>query len=97
MQTALQKVKQSHPSYARGHELWWTEVIRQTALGAGAYADKVETNLSDVVHDLLDRFSSKRGYAAYDDVRSTLTELRERYKVKTALATNTDKRTSMFS
>jgi hypothetical protein len=31
----LKAVRKEHPSYAKGAENWWRDVIRRTALGAG--------------------------------------------------------------
>ena len=34
MHVALKEVQRAYPSYPKGAEHWWTEVIRKTALGA---------------------------------------------------------------
>lgn len=36
---ALKQVQIERPSYAKGHEAWWGEVIRRTAVGAGASSE----------------------------------------------------------
>lgn len=33
---ALKEVQKEHPSYDRGAENWWRDVIRRTAVSAGA-------------------------------------------------------------
>ena len=33
--SALKEVQTEHPSYGKGAEQWWSDVIRRTAIGAG--------------------------------------------------------------
>ncbi|KAI5123938.1 hypothetical protein M0805_006353 [Coniferiporia weirii] len=90
--SALAHLQASRPAYAHGHNAWWADVIRRTALGAGAHQQAVLDALPVLVPDLLDRFSSRRGYALYDDALPTLSALRDA-GIITALVSNTDSRT----
>jgi hypothetical protein len=86
---ALKALQVERPAYAKGAEEWWAEVIRRTALGAGASSDgesvrfliclllliftclALAKSLPEIVPTLLHRFSSKEGYAFYDDAVPT--------------------------
>jgi len=50
-----------------GTEGWWSDVIKRTALGAGADAQAVEDSIAEIVPRLMTRFSSKEGYKLFDD------------------------------
>jgi len=89
--TALKRVQAERPSYAQGHEAWWGEVIRRTAVGAGAPSEAVEDALPEIVPRLLKRFSSKDGYRLFDDALPTLKKCRE-LGMKTGLVSNADSR-----
>ncbi|PAV18692.1 HAD hydrolase subfamily IA REG-2 [Pyrrhoderma noxium] len=88
---ALKNAQQQQPAYRDGHEDFWSLVIRQTAIGAGANPSDVSKHMDSIVPRLLKRFSSREGYALYDDVLPTLKALNE-MGVKTALVSNADSR-----
>ncbi|KAH7925951.1 HAD-superfamily hydrolase [Leucogyrophana mollusca] len=90
---ALKQVQNEKPVYRgeRGAQGWWSEVIKRTAIGAGAERTVVESSLSQMVPRLMDRFSSKEGYKLFDDALPVLRELRE-MNICTALISNTDAR-----
>jgi len=69
---ALKQLETERPAYEQGHETWWADVIRRTAVGAGAPAGAVEPALPTLVPGLLSRFSSREGYKLYDDAIPTL-------------------------
>ncbi|KDQ21732.1 hypothetical protein BOTBODRAFT_26159 [Botryobasidium botryosum FD-172 SS1] len=90
-QSALKEVQTSSPVYGhtKGVDGWWTEVIRKTAVGAGANPLVVEEALPEVVPRLMKRFSSKEGYKLFDDVIPSLHALRE-IGLRTGLVSNAD-------
>lgn len=92
--TALRGVQIERPAYSAAagdinnekSEAWWREVIRRTAIGAGAESEGntsfcsynnakaftvVAESLPTLVPTLMKRFSSSEGYALYDDAYST--------------------------
>ncbi|KAG9105315.1 hypothetical protein FRC07_009395 [Ceratobasidium sp. 392] len=71
---------------------WWGEVIRRTAVGAGADNNQINEHLDDVVTDLLHIFSSKEGYKLADGAFQTLNELNNELGIKTGLVSNSDSR-----
>ena len=68
---ALCEEQDTSPAYNQGHEKWWSNVIRKTALGAGAEVQAVNASLPTLVPRLLNRFSSDEGYELYSDAMST--------------------------
>ena len=67
--TALRGVQKERPAYV-GEDAasgWWGEVIKRTAIGAGADPQDVDSSLGEIVPRLLKRFSSREGYKLYDD------------------------------
>jgi len=90
---ALKGLQNQKPAYshAEGAHGWWGEVIRQTAVGAGADPSVVEQSLPVIVPQLMTRFSSKEGYKLYDDVLPALHEL-HRMKIQTGVTSNADSR-----
>lgn len=68
---------------------WWGEVIRRTALGAGADARRLDEGLDVAVDELLHVFSSKEGYKFVDGALQTLSTLHD-LGVKTGLVSNCD-------
>jgi len=89
----LKQMQQDKPAYQgqSGAQGWWSEVIKGTAIGAGADLKAVEASLSQIVPKLLDLFSSKEGYKLFDDTLPVLQQLRE-MNVRTALVSNADAR-----
>lgn len=71
---------------------WWSEVVRRTAVRAGAASDKVDEHLDEAVTELLHVFSSKEGYKLVDDALPTLTALNDELGVRTGLISNADSR-----
>ncbi|QRV94240.1 haloacid dehalogenase [Ceratobasidium sp. AG-Ba] len=71
---------------------WWGEVVRRTAVGAGADNNQMNERLDDAVTDLLHIFSSKEGYKLVDGAFQTLSALNGELGVKTGLVSNADLR-----
>jgi hypothetical protein len=67
----LREEQEVSPAYAKGHEQWWANVIRKTAVGAGGDSKRVNDAIPQLVPALLNRFSSDEGYELYDDVLPT--------------------------
>ncbi|CAG7850515.1 SubName: Full=Uncharacterized protein {ECO:0000313/EMBL:CCA67583.1} [Serendipita indica DSM 11827] len=84
-------VKTSFKTESDAASAWWAEVIRRTAIGAGAEPKAVDDALPKIVPSLLKRFSSKEGYTLYDDTVPTLNALHRR-GIRTGLVSNTDLR-----
>ncbi|KAF9227240.1 HAD-superfamily hydrolase [Gyrodon lividus] len=91
--TTLKQVQRDKPAYQgqSGAQGWWSEVIKGTAIEAGADAKAVEASLNQIVPKLLNRFSSREGYKVFDDTLPVLRQLRE-MGVRTALVSNADAR-----
>ncbi|KAF8897025.1 HAD-like domain-containing protein [Gymnopilus junonius] len=89
---ALRSTQEKHPSYEKGAKHWWCEVIRCTALDAGANEQLLNTHLDDIVDTLMIRFSSRTGYKAFDDAIPTIRHLREKLGIRTAIISNADSR-----
>lgn len=92
--TALKAVHQTNPTYAKGSSVWWAEVIRRTALDAGANARDVDEHLAKIVPRLLQVFSSREGYKAFDDALPVLSRLKK-LGISTAVVSNADSRMHM--
>ncbi|KAI0093338.1 HAD hydrolase subfamily IA REG-2-like protein [Irpex rosettiformis] len=88
---ALRQLQMDNPAYKSGAEAWWGEVVRRTAIGAGADPADVDKHLGKIVPRLLTRFSSKEGYRLFDDSLPCLRDLKE-LDVRTGLVSNTDSR-----
>ncbi|KAF9012411.1 HAD-like domain-containing protein [Cyathus striatus] len=88
--SALRNVQVQYPSYTLGPHKWWQEVIRQTAIGAGAEEGAVDKFLPEIVPALFKRFSSKEGYAAYNDAIPTIKYLHEQLSIYTGVISNAD-------
>jgi len=89
--TALKQLQAEKPVYQSGAQEWWGEVIKRTAIGAGADSRAVDQSSDQIVPRLLHRFSSREGYKLFNDSLACLKEL-EKLKVKTGLVSNTDTR-----
>ncbi|KAL7281252.1 hypothetical protein ACG7TL_004560 [Trametes sanguinea] len=102
--TALKQVQQEQPVYRGGAQDWWGDVIRRTAVGAGADPKAVDASLGEIVPRLLKRFSSREGYKLFDDSLPTpashtlslrvlpiVKKLKE-LNIRTGLISNTDAR-----
>jgi len=87
----LKQLQQEKPVYQSGAQEWWGQVIRRTAIGAGADPQAVDKSLEHIVPRLLHRFSSREGYKLYDDSLSALHGLRD-INIHTGLISNTDAR-----
>ncbi|KAJ3553103.1 hypothetical protein NM688_g3796 [Phlebia brevispora] len=79
------------PAYQSGAEGWWGEVIRRTAIGAGADPAAVDKSLGQIVPRLLKRFGSREGYRLFDDTLPCLKQLHA-MNIRTGLVSNTDVR-----
>ncbi|KAG6842173.1 hypothetical protein C0991_001666 [Blastosporella zonata] len=88
---AFRSMEREHPVYDKGSLAWWSQVIRRTALGAGADEKALDASLHQIVPRLLDRFSSREGYRAFDDAISVAQSLRE-LNIQTAVVSNADSR-----
>ncbi|KIJ67892.1 hypothetical protein HYDPIDRAFT_126360 [Hydnomerulius pinastri MD-312] len=89
----LKQIQKDKPVYQgdAGAHGWWSEVIKGTAIGAGADPQGVEASLNQIVPRLMDRFSSREGYKLFNESLPVLRKLRE-MNVRTALVSNTDAR-----
>jgi len=90
---ALKQVQVEHPSYQNGAQHWWTEVIRKTAVGAGADPHIVDQSLGEIVPRLMHRFASREGYKLFEDSLPCLERLQS-LGIRTGLVSNTDSRMS---
>ncbi|KAG1734753.1 HAD-like domain-containing protein [Suillus paluster] len=90
---ALKQVQKDQPAYQgnSGAEGWWSEVIKRTAIGAGANPQAVDSSLPQIVPSLMERFSSREGYKLFHDSLPVLRRLRK-MNIRTALISNTDTR-----
>lgn len=90
---ALTQVQKENPAYQgdSGAEGWWREVIKRTAIGAGADPQAVDSSLPQIVPSLMERFSSRQGYKLFHDSLPVLRQLHE-MNIHTALISNTDTR-----
>jgi len=88
---ALKQLQADKPAYQSGADAWWGEVIRRTAIGAGAEPSAVDRNLGQMVPRLLARFGSKEGYKLYDDTVPCLQRLQD-LNIRIGLVSNTDTR-----
>ncbi|KAG9316718.1 hypothetical protein JVU11DRAFT_2778 [Chiua virens] len=90
---SLKQVQKDKPAYGAqlGAHEWWSEVIKGTAIGAGANPQAVETFLKEIVSQLMDRFSSSQGYRLFDDSLPVLRQFQD-MNVRTALISNSDAR-----
>lgn len=89
---AFMSVQAEQPTYNQGSQLWWTEVIKRTALGAGADEQALSSSLAQIVSRLMTRFSSKEAYEAYDDTLPSLRALADDLNVEVAVVSNADAR-----
>ncbi|KAJ3844680.1 HAD-like domain-containing protein [Lentinula raphanica] len=89
--TALKALQVEKPAYKHGSQNWWAEVIKRTALGAGANPRILDTSLEDIVPRLMNRFSSREGYRIFEDAHPTLRALHKR-QIYTAVISNSDSR-----
>ncbi|KJA29019.1 hypothetical protein HYPSUDRAFT_155242 [Hypholoma sublateritium FD-334 SS-4] len=89
---ALKSVQKEHPSYNKGAEVWWSDVIRRTALGAGGNEQALDLYLSNIVQQLMVRFNSKEGYKAFADAIPTIHKLHSSFRIRTAVVSNGDSR-----
>ncbi|KAH0827966.1 HAD hydrolase subfamily IA REG-2-like protein [Lanmaoa asiatica] len=92
-EAGLRQVQKDRPAYHSqfGAHGWWSEVIKRTAIGAGADPQAVEASLNEIVSQLMDRFSSSEGYKLFDDVLPVMHQLQE-MNVRMALISNSDAR-----
>ncbi|KAJ7096225.1 HAD-like domain-containing protein [Mycena epipterygia] len=92
---ALRQIQAEKPAYGDDASSWWSDVIRRTALGAGAEPKVLDDSLSAIVPRLMATFSTKEGYKAFDDSLPVLDTLHNDLHVHTAVVSNADSR--MFS
>lgn len=92
-EVALTQVQKKNPAYQgdSGADGWWSEVIKRTAIGAGANPQAVDSSLPQIVPSLMERFSSRQGYKLFHDSLPVLRRLRQ-MNIRTALISNTDTR-----
>ncbi|CAE6479255.1 unnamed protein product [Rhizoctonia solani] len=114
---SLREVQQERPAYGNdktgtvGNDAvksWWKDVIRRTALGAGADPQstslrlannrlsgsiaETDAHLDDAVTELLHIFSSKKGYKLTEGALQTVSTLQSELGVRTGLVSNCDAR-----
>ncbi|KAJ3515509.1 hypothetical protein NLJ89_g1710 [Agrocybe chaxingu] len=87
---AWKAIKREDPSNPRGSEEKWRDIIRRTALGAGANQQALDASLSEILPRLMERFSSKEGYKAFDDAIRTINRLHDELGVRMAVISNGD-------
>ncbi|KAH7888594.1 HAD-like domain-containing protein [Phlebopus sp. FC_14] len=89
----LKQIQKDKPVYQgdSGAQGWWAQVIKGTAIGAGADLQAVEASLDQIVPKLMERFSSREGYRLFDDSLPVLHTLRE-MNLRIALISNADAR-----
>ncbi|KAJ6625548.1 HAD-like domain-containing protein [Mycena sp. CBHHK59/15] len=90
--TAFRQLQAEKPVYGANSLSWWSEVIRRTAVGAGADAKAVDASLSLIAPRLMASFSNKEGYKAFDDSIPALHTLHHDLRVRTAVVSNADSR-----
>ncbi|KAF5316871.1 hypothetical protein D9611_003975 [Ephemerocybe angulata] len=90
---ALKAVQKELPAYQHGAPAWWSEVIKRTALGAGADPQRLSSSLDAIVPTLLHRFSSREGYKAFPDAIPTILAL-QNSGVQVGIISNGDSRFS---
>ncbi|TFK20771.1 HAD-superfamily hydrolase [Coprinopsis marcescibilis] len=88
---ALEQAQREFPAYEKGHIGWWTKVVNDTALGAGADAKLVSDKMTTIIPILLKRFSSREGYLAFPDAIPTIEKLHAA-GVRTGIVSNGDSR-----
>ncbi|PPQ63497.1 hypothetical protein CVT24_005154 [Panaeolus cyanescens] len=86
---AMRHVQREKPVYGGDTKQWWGDVIRRTALGAGAREADVEQNLAEIIDKLMLRFSSREGYKAFEDAIPTIQRLHQ-MGLKTIVISNGD-------
>ncbi|KAJ6499205.1 HAD-like domain-containing protein [Mycena sanguinolenta] len=91
---AIGQLRTEKPVYGNDSNAWWSEVIRRTALGAGAEPKVLEKSLTSITPRLMKMFSSKDGYKlAFDDSLSSVVHaLHNELGVQTAVVSNGDSR-----
>ncbi|KAG9000506.1 hypothetical protein FRB94_005394 [Tulasnella sp. JGI-2019a] len=88
---ALRDVQKSKPAYAGGKDAWWADVMRKTAIGAGANPKAVDHALPEMLKQLLEAFRSGEGYSLYTDVRKCLNTLKSS-GIRVGVVSNADSR-----
>ncbi|KIK67324.1 hypothetical protein GYMLUDRAFT_217502 [Collybiopsis luxurians FD-317 M1] len=89
--TALKALQRERPAYEQGSQIWWADVIKRTALGAGANPLALDASLQHIVPNLIKRFSSGEGYKEFEDAIPTIEALNQR-QIYTAVISNSDSR-----
>ncbi|WVQ63476.1 uncharacterized protein L199_001629 [Kwoniella botswanensis] len=80
-----------HTEPALTPEEWWTKIIHQTLLEAGAPKDDLDQKISVIGPALMNRFESDKGYRNFPETLETLSQLRE-LGIKTSIISNADPR-----
>ncbi|WRT70923.1 uncharacterized protein IL334_007922 [Kwoniella shivajii] len=80
-----------HATPALTPEEWWTKIIYQTLLEAGAEKKDLDENIGVIGPALMSRFESDEGYRNFPETTSCLQELRQ-MGVKTSITSNADPR-----
>ncbi|KAL1408668.1 hypothetical protein Q8F55_005481 [Vanrija albida] len=94
---AFKEMNAQYPLYGKhaapplSPEQWWSALINQCMLHAGAGAPELEAKGPALASALLGRFESEVGYRAFDDSLPTLRGLRE-LGIKTSVVSNADPR-----
>ncbi|KII92083.1 hypothetical protein PLICRDRAFT_36861 [Plicaturopsis crispa FD-325 SS-3] len=88
--TAFLEAKKSTSS-SSDPTAYWSKIITATALGAGANPEALNSNIRNVVDDLMLRFSSRAAYEPFSDAKTTLDDL-ETAGIPTAIISNADSR-----
>ncbi|KAJ7045612.1 HAD-like domain-containing protein [Mycena alexandri] len=88
---ALRQLQAEKPLYGNHKSSWWSEVVRRTALEAGADSNVLEDSLSLIMPRLMASFGSKEGYKPFDDSFGVLDALHS-LNLRTAVVSNGDSR-----
>ncbi|WWC72793.1 uncharacterized protein I206_106757 [Kwoniella pini CBS 10737] len=81
--------KHTHPALTP--EEWWTKIIYQTLLEAGASSSELNEKIGMIGPALMSRFESDKGYKNFPETIDCLKELR-RLEIKTSIISNADPR-----
>ncbi|KAK4689654.1 hypothetical protein P7C73_g447, partial [Tremellales sp. Uapishka_1] len=94
---AFKSINSAHPLYGKhsspplSPEEWWTSLIRECMIKAGAERSQIETGMNKLGPALLARFESEKGYRNFPETIAVLEELK-RLGIKTSVVSNADPR-----
>ncbi|KAJ7178433.1 HAD hydrolase subfamily IA REG-2-like protein [Mycena crocata] len=89
---ALRQLQAEKPVYGNDAFSWWSAVVRQTAIGAGADVQVLDASLPVITARVMTLFSSKEGYKTFEDSLTILDTLHQDLHLHTAVVSNADSR-----